>query len=39
MDFDNLLKTCSAYFAAAGHSANPAQHGCVASSRWTPGYA
>jgi hypothetical protein len=39
MDFDNLLKTCSAYFAAASHSAAPAQHGCVASSRWTPGYA
>jgi hypothetical protein len=35
MDFDNLLKTCSAYFAAA----TPAQNGCVASSRWTPGYA
>jgi hypothetical protein len=39
MDFDNLLKTCSAYFAAASQSASPAQPGCVASSRWTPGYA
>jgi hypothetical protein len=39
MDFDSLLKTCSAYFAAASHSASPAQAGCVASSRWTPGYA
>jgi len=39
MDFDNLLKTCSAYFNAASRSASPAQNGCVASSRWTPGYA
>ena len=39
MDFDNLLKTCSAYFAAASHSTSPAQNGRVASSRWTPGYA
>jgi hypothetical protein len=39
MDFDNLLKTCSAYFAAASHSAGPAQNGCRASSRWRPGYA
>jgi len=34
MDFDSLLKICSAYFAAA----SPAQPGVVASSRWTLGY-
>jgi hypothetical protein len=39
MDFDNLLKTCLAYFAAASQAASQAQHDCVASSRWTPGYA
>jgi hypothetical protein len=39
MDFDSLLQTCSAYFAAASHPASPASPGCVASSRWTHGYA
>jgi hypothetical protein len=39
MDFEDLLKTCSAYFAAARQSASPAQPGCVASSRWTHGHA
>lgn len=39
MDFDSLLQTCSAYFAEASHAASPAQSDCVASSRWTHGYA
>lgn len=38
-DFDNLLKTCSAYFAAASEATGPASPGSVASSRWTHGYA
>lgn len=39
MDFDSLLQTCSAYFAAASDPPRPPQPGCVASSRWTHGYA
>ena len=38
-DFDGLLATCSAYFAAASNSASPAQRGSGASSQWSPGYA
>lgn len=38
-DFDELLETCSAYFAAANRSAGPAQRSSGASSRWFPGYA
>jgi hypothetical protein len=38
VDFDSLLKTCSAYFAAASDAASLPQPGCVASSRWTHGY-
>jgi hypothetical protein len=38
-DFDGVLATCSAYLAAARHSASPAQRGSSASSRWSPGYA
>ena len=38
-DFDGLLETCSAYFAAARHAASPAQRGTGAPSRWSPGYA